>query len=180
MFVTKVDFNFQPTLSGKLLFLRPLLEADFEPLFAVASDPLIWEQHPENLRYKREVFLSFFEAAIDSRVALVAIDLATNQIIGTSRFSGLNRETKCVAIGYTFIARRYWGVGYNAEMKQLMLAHAFCFVERVVFFIGENNLRSRRAIEKIGARFVSTAIRKPTEGSKYNSVIYEILKSDFS
>jgi len=146
-----MPFDLQPHLKGELIELRPLRPQDWNDLFAVASDPLIWEQHPESDRYKKEVFKTFFEGALESGGALVVIDTKTQQIIGSTRFHGYNPEKSEIEIGWTFLARKYWGGRYNREMKQLMLAHAFNFVENVVFFVGENNVRSQRATEKIGA-----------------------------
>ena len=139
--------------------LRPLRREDWTDLFAVASDPLIWEQHPESDRYKKEIFKIFFEGALDSGGAFVVIDTKTRQIIGSTRFYGYNPEKSEIEIGWTFLARKYWGGRHNAEMKQLMLAHAFKFVENVVFFVGENNFRSQRATEKIGAVKSGTATK---------------------
>ncbi len=126
---------------------------DWDDLFAVASDPLIWEQHPESDRYKEDVFKIFFREALESGGAFVIIDKKSQQIIiiGSTRFYGYDPEKSEIEIGWTFLARKYWGGRYNAEMKQLMLAHAFQFVENVVFFVGENNIRSQKAMEKISA-----------------------------
>ncbi len=146
-----MSLDLQPKLKGELIELRPLAPEDWHELFAVASDPLIWEQHPENDRYKEDVFKIFFEGALESGGAFVVVDTKTQQIIGSTRFHGYDPKKSEVEIGWTFLARKYWGGRYNREMKQLMLAHAFEFVENVVFFVGENNMRSRRATEKIGA-----------------------------
>ena len=152
-------FDLQPHLKGELIELRPLRPKDWDDLFAVASDPLIWEQHPESDRYKKEVFKIFFEGALESGGAFVVIDAKTQKVIGSTRFHGYNPDNSEIEIGWTFLARKYWGGRYNAEMKQLMLAHAFKFVENVVFFVGENNIRSQRATEKIGAIKSGTAER---------------------
>ena len=145
-----MSFDLQPTLTGELLELRPLLETDFDELFAVASDPLIWEQHPESTRYQEPVFRSFFRGAMESGGAFVAIDRKDGRIIGSSRYTAHDAERSQVEIGWTFLARSHWGGRYNAEMKRLMLEHAFRFVEQVVFLVGPENHRSRRAIEKVG------------------------------
>jgi RimJ/RimL family protein N-acetyltransferase len=145
-----MSFELQPHLKGELVELRPLRQEDWGDLFAVASDPLIWEQHPESDRYKEDVFKIFFKGALESGGAFVVIDNKTHQIIGSTRFHGYDPAKSEIEIGWTFVARKYWGGRYNAEMKQLMLDHAFKFVENVVFFVGENNIRSRRATEKIG------------------------------
>ncbi|MDQ3119764.1 MAG: GNAT family N-acetyltransferase, partial [Verrucomicrobiota bacterium] len=120
-------------------------------LYAVASDPLIWEQHPNNDRYKEEVFREFFRVAMDSGGAFVVIDNKEGRVIGSSRFYGYEEEKSEVEIGWTFLARSHWGGIYNKELKQLMLRHAFRFVQSVIFLIGPKNLRSQKAVEKIGA-----------------------------
>ena len=154
-----MSFELQPILKGELIELRPLTPEDWDDLFSVASDPLIWEQHPENDRYKEEVFKIFFKDALESGGAFVVIDTKNKQIIGSTRFHGYDPEKSEIEIGWTFLARKYWGGRYNREMKQLMLAHAFKFVENVVFFVGENNIRSRKATEMVGAVESGTAKR---------------------
>lgn len=143
-------FDAQPTLTGTLLQLRPLQEDDYDDLYAVASDPLIWEQHPASDRYQSEVFQKFFRDAMESGGALLAIDNTSGAVIGSSRYHGYNERASEVEIGWTFLARSHWGGLYNGEMKRLMLQHAFQFVDAVIFLIGPENLRSQRAVEKIG------------------------------
>lgn len=145
-----VSFDGQPTLHGELLELRPLRADDFDALFRVAADPLIWEQHPERTRHQEATFRPFFEEALASGGALVAIDRATGHIIGSSRYHGYDAAGSVVEIGWSFLARAYWGGRYNGEMKRLMLEHAFRRVCRVIFIIGPENRRSQRAVEKIG------------------------------
>ena len=154
-----MSFDLQPNLKGELLELRPLTPGDWDHLFAVASDPLIWEQHPESNRYKEEIFKVFFRDALESGGAFVVIDRATQEIIGSTRFYGYDPEKSEIEIGWTFLAREYWGGQYNREMKSLMLNHAFKSVENVVFLIGEKNIRSQKAIEKIGAIRVGIVTR---------------------
>jgi len=148
--MTSGKFDLQPHLKGELIELRPLASEDWADLFAVASDPLIWEQHPESDRYKEDVFKAFFREAMECGGAFVIIDTTSQQIIGSTRFHGYAPKKSEIEIGWTFLARKYWGGRYNAEMKQLMLAHAFKFVENVIFLVGENNIRSQKATEKIG------------------------------
>jgi RimJ/RimL family protein N-acetyltransferase len=169
-----VVFDLQPTLVGSLLTLRPLREEDFPDIFAVASDPLIWEQHPNWDRFKEEVFRDFFRVAMESGGALVAIENADGRIIGSSRYHGYDRELSEVEIGWTFLARKYWGGVYNGEMKQLMLEHAFRSVKRVIFIIGPTNIRSQRAVEKIGG---VRAGSRPNEAGQ-ERVIYEITANE--
>ena len=162
----------QPTLRGELLELRPLRADDFEVLFRVASDPLIWEQHPESTRYQEETFRGFFAEALASGGALVALDRATGEIIGSSRYYGYDPEQSVVEIGWTFLARAYWGGRYNGEMKRLMLEHAFQSVNRVIFLIGPKNRRSQRAVEKIGAVLAGTTL----DPERRERLVYEITR----
>ena len=148
--MTRDEFELQPNLKGELIELRPLRPEDWNDLFAVASDPLIWEQHPESDRYKEEIFKVFFREALECRGAFVIVDTTSQQIIGSTRFYGYDPEKSEIEIGWTFLARKYWGGRYNRELKQLMLDHAFKFVESVVLLVGENNIRSQKATEKIG------------------------------
>jgi N-acetyltransferase len=163
-------FDLQPTLKGSLVELRPLRPDDADALFAVASDPLIWEQHPARDRYKPDVFNTFFRESLASGGALTALDCKDGRIIGSSRFHAYNRQASEVEIGWTFLARSHWGGIYNREMKQLMLRHAFRFVKRVVFLIGPHNVRSQKAIEKLGAIRVGS---RPDAAGR-DSYVYEI------
>ena len=156
-----MPFELQPHLTGELLELRPLREDDFAALFTVASDPLIWEQHPNSDRYQEEVFRAFFRDAMQSGGALLALDRQDGRVIGSSRYFGYDEAASEVEIGWSFLARSHWGGVYNGEMKRLMLAHAFRFVDSVVFLVGPSNFRSQRAVEKIGG------IR---EGTRLNSI----------
>jgi RimJ/RimL family protein N-acetyltransferase len=144
-------FDYQPTLRGLLLQLRPLREDDFGDLFAVASDPRLWEGHPERTRYQAAVFAAFFREALASGGALVAADADSGLIIGSSRYHDYRADRSEVEIGWSFLARSHWRGRYNGEMKALMLRHAFRFVSAVVFLVDPGNLRSQRALQKIGA-----------------------------
>ena len=145
-------FDKQPLLTSQLVELRPLRPADFNALYEIASDPCIWDQHPEPDRWKRNVFERFFDVALRAEGALVAIDACSGQTIGSSRFHGLNVAHREIEIGWTFLARSHWGGRYNGEMKRLMLEHAFAFVDTVIFVIGAHNYRSQAAVLKIGAQ----------------------------
>ena len=171
-----VAFDLQPHLKGELIELRPLTSNDWDELFSVASDSLIWEQHPERDRHKEDVFRIFFKDALESGGAFVIIDRKTQHIIGLTRFYGYDPEKSEIEIGWTFLARKYWGGRYNAEMKRLLLNHAFKFVESVVFFVGEDNVRSQKAMEKVGAIKVGTAIRAYGNHPPTPNLMYVIKK----
>jgi RimJ/RimL family protein N-acetyltransferase len=143
----------QPVLRGPTLELRPMRSDDLEPLFAVAADPLIWALHPEPTRWQRPVFERFFAGGLACGGALVAVEARSGALVGASRYYQWDPAALAVTIGYTFLARRLWGGTANAEMKRLMLDHAFTFARTAWFEVGRDNLRSRRAMEKIGAEF---------------------------
>jgi RimJ/RimL family protein N-acetyltransferase len=153
-----VSFDRQPVLRGALVELRPLRPQDYGDLYAVAADPLVWEQHPARDRHEPAVFQEFFREALASGGALIVLDASTRRVIGSSRFHGHDEATSEVEIGWTFLARSHWGGAYNGELKRLMLQHAFRFVDTVVFFVSPGNLRSRRAVEKIGGVRVGSGL----------------------
>lgn len=173
------NFNLQPTLENEFIKIQPLQEEDFKTLYAIASDPLIWEQHPNKDRYQWDVFQNFFKGAMESKGAFLVFDNKTGHPIGSSRFYDFDEKTNTVAIGYTFIARDHWGTTYNRALKTLMLDYAFQFVEHVIFHIGATNIRSQKAIEKLGAKKIrEVEVEYYGEESKLNFE-YRIDKKDW-
>lgn len=172
----------QPTLESEHIRLRPLRRDDWDALFAVASDPLIWQQHPAHDRWQEPVFRAFFDDAMAGGGALAAVDAGTGAVIGSSRFQGLE-EADCgsVEIGWTFLARSHWGGRFNHEMKRLMLAHALASVAECRFLVGESNIRSRRALERIGARLTDRREERIMAGGKVIAhLTYAITRTDFA
>jgi RimJ/RimL family protein N-acetyltransferase len=170
-----MPFELQPVLTGDLVELRPLREEDFAALFAVASDPLIWEQHPEPDRCTEPVFRTFFRGGMESGGAFLIVDRTDGRVIGSSRFAGYDEVRSEIEIGWTFLARSHWGGHYNGELKRLMLTHAFRFVQRVVFRVGPFNRRSQRALEKIGATYLGL---EPHEKNG-QTALFEITRNTF-
>ena len=164
-------------LRNELIRLVPLQETDFEELYSVASNPLVWEQHPNPNRYKLEDFTNYFKGAMESKGAFLILDATTNETVGCSRYYDYNETDSSVLIGYTFIGTKFWGKGYNKALKKLMLDYAFQFVDKIYFHIGAFNYRSQKAIEKIGAIKVDEfEVEYYGEVSKLNFV-YLIQKS---
>ena len=164
--------DLQPTLEGHLVRVRPLEPADFDVLCAIAADPLLWEQHPSKERAERAGFERWFEDAIASEGALVVIDKHNGQIIGSSRFADYDATRREVEIGWTFLARSHWGGAYNGELKRLMLDHAFRFVDAVVLRVHSGNLRSQRAVEKLGA--VRVGAEQDRQGRGGESYVFRL------
>ena len=174
-----LNFDFNPVLGNARIGIRPLVPGDFQDLFACASDPLIWEQHPEKLRYERAAFQVYFDEAIKSGSAFLISDVKTGSAIGSSRYYDYSAEENSVAVGYTFLTRAYWGNGYNLALKQLMLDHAFRFVDIVILHIGENNMRSRKATEKLGALKIAELERSFSGRANVLNFIYQLNKKDW-
>jgi RimJ/RimL family protein N-acetyltransferase len=168
-----LPFDLQPLLSGTLVRLSPLRETDRSALFTVAADPLVWEQHPVKERYQEAVFQDFFNESLASGGALLVRDQLDDCVIGSSRFHGYDEGAGEVEIGWTFLARSHWGGRYNREVKELMLNHAFRFVDRVVFLVGPQNVRSQRAVLKIGGVLFGS---RP-DGRGGESLVYQITRS---
>jgi RimJ/RimL family protein N-acetyltransferase len=172
-----MPFELQPTLKGELVELSPLREEDFDELYAVASDPLIWEQHPVSDRYQEAVFREFFRGGMESGGAFLVRDCKDGRVIGSSRFCGYDEGRSEIEIGWTFLARSHWGGVYNREMKHLMLRHAFRFVNSVVLLVGPQNMRSQKAVEKIGGVRIGT---RRDEARGYDNLVYQITASSFA
>jgi RimJ/RimL family protein N-acetyltransferase len=171
-----MPFELQPVLIGELVELRPLREEDFPTLFAVASDPLIWEQHPQPDRYTEPVFRQFFRGGMESGGAFIVVDRKDGRVIGSSRFAEYDETKSEIEIGWTFLARSHWGGRHNREMKRLMLAHAFRFVRRVIFRVGPLNRRSQRALENIGASYLGLE----ADERRGHNALFEITRETFS
>ena len=181
--IARVAVDLQPHLIGELVELRPLRAEDWNALFAVARDPLIWEQHPAKDRCKEVVFRQFFKKALDevncAGGAFAVIDRATSRIIGSTRFANFDSDQSEVEIGWTFLARSHWGGYFNGQMKRLMLDHAFRFVDTVYFLIGPDNIRSQKAVEKIGGIRAGLVEKPDANGILVTNVKYFIAKAQW-
>jgi N-acetyltransferase len=173
------EIDLQPILIGDTIKLRPLKEDDFEGLYLAASDPRIWELHPDSERYRRDRFEQrFFMGALDCGGALVIEEKVTDRIIGSSRYYEWNPASRELSIGYTFIERRHWGIGTNRELKDLMLNHIYQSATVVWFHVGKTNMRSRRAVEKLGAT-ISHEKERELEGKPFTQLYYKLEASQF-
>jgi len=166
----------QPTLIGPRLIVRPITLVDWDDMFAAAADPEVWALHPARDRYQEPQFRAFFDSALASGSAFSIVDRQTNKIIGSSRYHGHDPAAREIEIGRTFLARPYWGGSYNAELKTLMLDHAFSFVDTVVFWVDETNWRSARAMEKIGGVRRAGLFTLALNGVVHRHLVFEIKK----
>jgi N-acetyltransferase len=174
------DFNFQPTLSGALIIMCPYADSDFDALYTVAADPLIWAVHPVPERAERVHFKANIDDALADKGGLVAIEKATGTIVGFSRYSQLYVDKDNIEIGWTFLSRHLWGGQYNRDMKRIMLAHALASFPRVIFRVGENNVRSRGAMRKIGGKPIAWNETITFFGRDTRYVAFEITRENFA
>ncbi|MDH3650806.1 MAG: GNAT family N-acetyltransferase [Saprospiraceae bacterium] len=171
--------NLQPILEDELIILKPLTESHFEPLYEIAKDPLIWEQHPCHKRHRKEVYSDFFKDSLKSRGALIIIDKSNDKIIGSTRFKPVKNVRNAVEIGWSFLGRDYWGGRFNKSMKRLMIEYAFEAVEDIIFHIGRDNVRSQKAVEKIGGIRISDLAHQHLTNANPNDWTYRITKRDW-
>ncbi|SMO35547.1 Protein N-acetyltransferase, RimJ/RimL family [Chryseobacterium rhizoplanae] len=171
-----MNFSVQPVLENEEFQLIPLQQGDFESLYEVASDPKVWEQHPNKDRYKKDVFENFFTGAMESKGAFKIIEKATGDVLGSSRYYDFDEEDNHIFIGYTFYGTKSWGKGINPQVKKLMLDYIFQFVDKVHFHIGKENFRSQTALERLGGQKIAEEeVAYFAEPARTNFV-YEITK----
>lgn len=174
-----MNFSLHPELHGERVTLYSLQAPDFDAVYGAANDPEVWAQHPNKDRWKKEVFQTFFEGALQSGGAFKIVDNHSGKVIGSTRFYDYDAEEKTILIGYTFFAKAFWGKGYNKAVKQLMLDYAFQFADRVLLHIGAQNFRSQISISRLGARKIGEEeVAYYGEPPKLNFV-YEIKKADW-
>ena len=167
-------FDTQQVLENDKVILTPLIDEYYNPLYEIATDPVLWEHHPISYAYRLEGYNKFFIEAM-AIGSLVIIDKTTDKVIGSTRFYNYNELENSVVIGHTFIAREYWGSGYNKSIKKLMLDYAFTHVNKVIFYVVVNNIRSQKALEKIGAT-AKGYITRNYEGKELKCILFEIEK----
>lgn len=173
-----MNFSIQPILENEKYQLIPLQKGDFELLYEVASNPEVWEQHPNKDRYKREVFKNFFQGAIESEGAFKIVEKATGNILGSTRYYNFDESKNSIFIGYTFYGTSSWGKGINPQIKNLMLDYIFQFVEKVHFHIGKENFRSQIALERLGGQKIAEEDVAYFGEPKRTNFVYEIRKEN--
>lgn len=174
-----MNFSIQPILESEEFQLIPLQQGDFESLYEVASDPKVWEQHPNKDRYQREVFENFFRGAMESKGAFKIVEKATGDVLGSSRYYNFDEKDSHIFIGYTFYGTKSWGKGINPKVKKLMLDYILQYVDKVHFHIGKENFRSQKALEKLGGiKIAEEEVAYFAEPTRTNFV-YEIKKEDW-
>ncbi len=174
-------------LEGKKVKLIPLTEQYFDELIRLSDDEIIWTFMPVNGTDKDKLLGALNEAIIKrdkgEQYPFVVINKATEKVMGSTRYLNLNKEHRNLEIGYTWYLPEYWGKGFNEECKYLLLKH--CFEElktiRVQIITSNKNLRSRKAIERVGGKFEGVlrdvVIRN---GEKRSVAYYSIIEDEWN
>jgi len=164
--------DFKAVLENDLVHIRPLTAEDFDALFSISSDPLLWEQHPAKERSTPEGFKKWFEDAMATDRAFYVTDKETGKPVGTSRYNETELAASAIEIGWTFIAREFWGGKYNRSLKKLMMDHAFTHYDKILFFVDKHNFRSQKAVEKLGGKRISELDGQPLGPRGETSFVY--------
>lgn len=165
--------DFKTNLESAAYSLVQTDESHFDALYTIANDPLLWAQHPNSDRWQRDVFVDFFQTALKNDLGcFTIIDKASGQTIGSTRFYSHEPQDSAVRLGYTFLARNFWGTRANSQIKSVLLNYAFSIVQKVYFDIGEKNYRSLKATQKLGAVFHAAL--------EDDKVVYVLHKRDFN
>ncbi len=175
-----MNFELQPHLENDQVVLVPLKEDDFDALFQVASDPKVWEQHPNKYRWQKEEFQKFFEGAIKSRAAYKVVIKSTGEVAGSTRIYDYNEADQSILIGYTFYGTKFWGTGINHAVKRMMMDYLFQFVDKIYYHIGACNLRSQISISRLGATKVGEIELSYYGEPPTPNFVYLISKEDYT
>ena len=174
-------------LQGHHVDLQPLDLDDLPALYEVAADKALWKHIPTDCS-RPDRFMESYTKSIQDRDAgiqypFLILGRDARQIIGSTRLFDLHPQDRKLEIGWTWIAQAYWGTDVNLECKSLLLT--FCFetlgARRVQLKTDELNIRSRKAIEKIGARFegILRKDRIKEDGLSRNAAYYSIIDEEW-
>lgn len=175
----RTALNLQPTLFNEIIVMKPLEQSDFEEVYLAASDPLIWQQHPDSDRFRRDIFQEYFDGAMKSKGAFTVLDACNREVIGCTRYYDYSPKDSEVYIGWTFLKRSHWGGKFNGEMKKLLIDHAFTDVTKVKFHIDSFNRRSQEATKKMGAKFIGQYEQNEGRHGPRTTFIFEITAADW-
>ena len=177
------------TLEGKVVRLEPLTLKHAEELYAVSHDPSIWMYMPmPSLGTSLDTMKEWIEKSMrhqqeGSEYPFAIIHLATGQAVGSTRYMTITPQHYGLEIGSTWLAEHVRRTAVNTECKYLLLGHAFEVLGamRVQLKTDSRNLRSQRAIERLGAvkeGVLRNHVLMP-DGYRRASVYYSILDTEW-
>lgn len=174
-------------LVGETVRLVPLENSHKTELSRILLSPEVWEFTWRTIHTAEELDQVLTTAMENknngSQLPFTIIDQTTGAIMGTTRIGDIDLNNRNVEIGWTWLSPPYWGTGANTECKYLLLRH--CFEElkliRVQFSVSGQNVRSQRAVERIGARKegVFRKHRIKQDGSIHDNIFYSIVDDEW-
>ncbi|RRQ48802.1 N-acetyltransferase [Maribacter algicola] len=167
--------------------LSPLTLENYEYLLPIASQEKLVQFSPSDIEtpeaLKNYVLTALEQQAQKSSIPFIIFDKRTNKYAGSTRYMNIHWKNKVLHIGSTWIGKEFQGTGLNTQMKKLMLDYAFTDLdfEKVEFRVDERNIRSRKAVEKLGCR-LEGILRKDVyllDGFKRNTCCYGLLREEW-
>jgi RimJ/RimL family protein N-acetyltransferase len=176
-----------PTLEGAFVRLEPLSQARLSELSEACEDGKLydiwytWVPSPDRMNADIDRRLGLYAAG--SMIPFATVDKTSGKAIGMTTFMNVKLENRKVEIGSTWLAQSYQGTAINPEAKLLMLGYAFEALEcnAVELRTHEQNLQSRAAIEKLGAK-LDGILRNDmvmANGTIRNTAVYSITKDEW-
>ena len=174
-------------LEDELIRLEPITLEHIQQMLPLSSDSDVWRWYTEDLTHPEDLkkwMMKLLDASRGgSQMTYAVLSKSTNEVVGSSSYGHIDWEEHCIEIGWTWLAKKYIGTGINKHMKFLMLQHAFSTmqIERLELRTDEDNIRSRKAMEKIGAKYDGTlrSHRATQGGRRRNTVLYSILRGEW-
>lgn len=182
-----LDFTTSLTLQNKHVLVRTFQPADLEEAASIAFEEDIWRFMPTRISNHAELqvwanaVVGGFRAG--TRYTFMIFDQATGQLAGSTSFGNISAPDKRLEIGWTWLAKQFRGSGLNKQCKYLLLCYAFeeLKVERVELKTDVLNLRSRKAMLKLGAT-EEGILRSHTQmhdGRRRDTIYYSILREEW-
>jgi RimJ/RimL family protein N-acetyltransferase len=176
-----------PVLEGRFVRLEPLRQTRANELSEACEDGKLydiwytWVPSPDGMRAEIDRRLGLYDAG--TMMPFATVDKASGKAIGMTTFMNIKLENRKVEIGSTWLAQSYQGTAINPEAKLLMLGYAFETLEcnAVELRTHEQNLQSRAAIEKLGAK-LDGILRNDmvmANGTIRNTAVYSITKEEW-
>lgn len=174
-------------LIGEAILLRPMTKDDVEGIYASCQDERIWTHMSQTLQTKEDVRAYVDQALVNQEAGteypFVIILLATNQIVGSTRFFDIATAHKRLELGHTWLHPSVWRTNVNTECKYLLLTYCFeqLQFQRVQIKTGHENTQSQKAIERIGATkegVLRNHMIRPN-GEVRHTVMYSVVQEEW-
>lgn len=177
-------------LRGQFIYLELLQPEDVPQLKTLAFDARLWEYTKTLLinetfdaQFDKYIATAFDPRNTGMQISFVMRDAVTNNLIGMTRYYKIEPSQKRLSVGYTWYTPAYWGKVHNKECKLLLLQYAFdeLHFQRVEFEVAHQNIRSQKAVEKIGG-VREAVLRKHglhADGTIRDTVVFSVIDDEW-